>query len=143
LGRRVCFLLFAIGAGGLAITYTQIPVTDSLMLLLGFPLGFFLSGIFSGMGAFLSELFPSRVRGSGQGFCYNVGRALGSFCPALVGYLSQTMPLGIAIGYLAGGAYLLVVIAALSLPETKGRELTAEEEVLPARDGLLSQTAAS
>jgi MFS family permease len=145
LGRRLCFLLFAIGAGGLAIAYTQIPITDSLMLLLGFPLGFFLSGIFSGMGAFLSELFPSRVRGSGQGFCYNVGRAIGSFCPSLVGILSQSMPLGIAIGYLAGGAYLLVVIAALSLPETKGRELTAEEDALsPAGDILASsQTAAS
>src|SRR5262249_12822766 len=141
LGRRLCFLLFAIGAGGLAVTYTQIAIDDSLMLLLGFPLGFFLSGIFSGMGAFLSELFPSRVRGSGQGFCYNVGRALGSFCPSLVGILSQSMPLGIAIGYLAGGAYLLVVIAALSLPETKGRELTSEDEVLAASGGLVGQTA--
>jgi len=145
LGRRLCFILFAIGAGGLAIAYTQIPITDDLMLVLGFPLGFFLSGIFSGMGAFLSELFPSRVRGSGQGFCYNFGRAAGSVCPALVGYLSQTMPLGIAIGYLAGGAYLLVVISALSLPETKGRELTAEAEAFPAGDSLLAsgQTAAS
>jgi MFS family permease len=143
LGRRLCFILFAIGAGGLAIAYTQIPITDSLMLVLGFPLGFFLSGIFSGMGAFLSELFPSTVRGSGQGFCYNIGRAVGSFCPAMVGYLSQSMPLGVAIGYLAGGAYLLVVIAALSLPETKGLELTAEADALSSNDALLGQTAAS
>jgi MFS family permease len=141
LGRRFCFILFAVGAGGLVVAYTQIPITDELMLLLGFPLGFFLSGIFSGMGAFLSELYPSRVRGSGQGFCYNVGRAIGSFCPSLVGIL--TVPLGIAIGYVAAGAYLLVVVAALSLPETKGRELTADEEALPAGDGLLAQTAAS
>jgi MFS family permease len=144
LGRRACFILFAIGAGGLSIAYTQIPITDSMMLVLGFPLGFFLSGIFSGMGAFLSEIFPSRVRGSGQGFCYNAGRALGSFCPSLVGILSQSMPLGIAIGYLAGGAYILVVIAALSLPETKGLELSAEEEALSPGGSLLAgQTAAS
>ena len=77
-GRRSCFMLFACSAGVLIVMYTQIPITDSLMLLLGFPLVFFLSGIFSGMGAYLSELFPSRVRGSGQGFCYNVGRAIGS-----------------------------------------------------------------
>jgi MFS family permease len=145
LGRRFCFILFAICAGGLAVAYTQIPVTDDLMLILGFPLGFFLSGIFSGMGAFLSELFPSRVRGSGQGFCYNFGRAVGSVCPALVGYLSQTIPLGIAIGYLAGGAYVLVVVSAFSLPETRGRELTAEEDAPSTSDGLLasSQTVAS
>ena len=33
------------------------------MLLLGFLLGFFASGIFSGMGPFLTELYPTRVRG--------------------------------------------------------------------------------
>src|SRR5574337_545764 len=83
LGRRRCFMLFATCAAVLVITYTLIPVTDSLMLLLGFPLGFFLSGIFSGMGAYLAELFPSRVRGSAQGFCYNFGRAVGALFPAL------------------------------------------------------------
>jgi MFS family permease len=124
IGRRRCFMLFACSAGVLIVMYTQIPITDSLMLLLGFPLGFFLSGIFSGMGAYLSELFPSRVRGSGQGFCYNVGRAIGSIGPALVGYMSGVMPLGIAIGYLAAGAYLLVILSVLTLPETRGRELT-------------------
>lgn len=125
IGRRRCFMLFACSAGVLIVTYTQIPITDSLMLLLGFPLGFFLSGIFSGMGAYLSELFPSRVRGAGQGFCYNAGRAVGSIAPALVGHMSGTMPLGIAIGYLAAGAYLLVILSVLTLPETRGRELTA------------------
>jgi sugar phosphate permease len=131
LGRRHCFILFAVGAGVLVVTYTQIPVTDSLMLLLGFPLGFFLNGIFAGIGAYLSELFPSRVRGSGQGFCYNVGRAVGSVCPALVGYMSETMPLGIAIGYMAAGAYLLVILSVLTLPETKGRELTPATDPVP------------
>jgi hypothetical protein len=38
--------------------------------------------------------------------------------------MSGTMPLGIAIGYLAGGAYLLVILSVLTLPETRGRELT-------------------
>ena len=127
LGRRRCFMLFALCAGLLVIAYTQIPITDAMMLVLGFPLGFFLSGIFSGMGAYLSELFPSRVRGSGQGFCYNFGRAVGSICPALIGYMSTTMPLGIAIGYMAAGGYLLVIIASLLLPETSGLELSSED----------------
>ena len=35
---------------------------------LGFPLGFFSQGVFSGMGPFLTELFPTRMRGSGHGF---------------------------------------------------------------------------
>ncbi len=131
LGRRRCFMLFAVSAGVLIVAYTQIPITDPLMLLLGFPLGFFQNGIFAGIGAYLSELFPSRVRGSGQGFCYNFGRAVGSLCPALVGYLSDTMPLGIAIGYMAAGAYLLVIVSVLTLPETQGRELTSAIDPVP------------
>lgn len=126
LGRRRCFMLFGTCAGALVIAYTQIPITDQLMLVLGFPLGFFLSGIFSGMGAFLAELFPSRVRGSGQGFCYNFGRAVGAFFPALVGHLSGSMPLGEVIGIVAASGYLLVILAALPLPETQGRELAPD-----------------
>jgi len=125
LGRRMAFILFALGAGSLVIAYMILPVTDSAMLLLGFPLGFFMSGIFSGAGAFLSELFPNEMRGSGQGFCYNVGRGLGSTFPALVGYLSDHLHLSLAtaIGTCAGIAYAVVVIAALCLPETRGRDL--------------------
>ena len=68
IGRRRCFMLFACSAGVLIVTYTQIPITDSLMLVLGFPLGFFLSGIFSGMGAYLSELLPESRAGFRSGF---------------------------------------------------------------------------
>ncbi|WP_034295365.1 MFS transporter [Herbaspirillum sp. RV1423] len=132
LGRRRCFILFAACAGALIVVYTQIPITDAMMLVLGFPLGFFLSGIFSGMGAYLSELFPSRIRGSGQGFCYNAGRAVGAICPAVVGYMSTSIPLGLAIGYLAAGGYLIVIVAVLALPETGGLELSPEME--PSRD---------
>ncbi len=126
LGRRRCFMLFAACAAALVISYTQIPITDQTMLLLGFPLGFFLSGIFSGMGAFLAELYPNNVRGSGQGFCYNFGRAVGAVFPAVVGYWSATAPLGEVIGIMAAGGYLLVIVVAFALPETQGRELTVE-----------------
>ncbi|MGQ2995152.1 MFS transporter [Variovorax sp.] len=125
LGRRRAFILFAIGAGLLVYAYTLLPITDGLMLLLGFPLGFFMSGIFSGAGAFLAELFPNELRGSGQGFCYNFGRGIGATFPALVGVLSDRMhlPLGTAIGVCAAVAYAMVVVVALCLPETRGRDL--------------------
>ena len=114
LGRRRAFILFAIGAGLLVYAYTLLPITDGLMLLLGFPLGFFMSGIFSGAGAFLAELFPNELRGSGQGFCYNFGRGIGATFPALVGVLSDRMhlPLGTAIGVCAAVAYAMVVVVA-------------------------------
>jgi MFS family permease len=123
IGRRRNFILFSVCSVIVVLLYTYVPVSDVVMLFLGFPLGFFASGIFSGMGAFLTELFPTRMRGSGQGFAYNFGRGIGALFPALVGYLSQTMPLGRAIGLFAVAAYAVVVVAALLLPETRGREL--------------------
>lgn len=125
IGRKLNFFLFAVGSAVMAFAYTQFDISDAQMLVLGFPLGFFASGIFSGMGPFLTELFPSRVRGTGQGFAYNFGRGIGALFPTLVGYLSATMPLGKAIGVFAASAYLLVIVATLLLPETKGRVLRA------------------
>ncbi|HEU5096854.1 MAG TPA: MFS transporter, partial [Reyranella sp.] len=126
IGRRANFILFALCSIVTVIVYTQLPVNDEVMLFLGFPLGFFASGIFSGMGPFLTELFPTRMRGSGQGFAYNFGRGIAALNPMFVGMLSAKLPLGQSIGVFALIAYGLLIIAALLLPETKGRVLTAE-----------------
>ena len=123
LGRKKNFILFAVGSMCIAAGYNRLPVTDSVMLFLGFPLGFFVSGVFSGMGAFLTELFPTAIRGSGQGFSYNMGRAIGSLFPLLIGMSSQHMALGEAIGVFAGVAYGVMILAALTLPETAGKQL--------------------
>jgi MFS family permease len=125
-GRRKNFFIFAIGSLVIAVAYTQAEISDSLMLVLGFPLGFFASGIFSGIGPVLTELFPTSVRGTGQGFCYNFGRGIGAFFPTLVGLLSAKVTLGTAIGIFAAISYAIVIIAALVLPETRGRELVAD-----------------
>ncbi len=123
LGRRRNFFLFSLCSMATVLAYTQLTISNGQMLLLGFPLGFFASGIFSGMGAFFTELFPTRVRGSGQGFSYNFGRGVGALFPSLVGSLSATLPLGRAIGLFAASAYALLFIAAVLLPETRGKEL--------------------
>ena len=123
IGRRLTFLVFAIGAGVVAVTYTMVPFGDAAMLVLGFPLGFFASGVFSAMGPFFTEHFPTRVRGVGQGFAYNLGRATGAMFPTLVGLLSARIPLGEAIGLFAGLAYATMAIAAFLLPETRGKVL--------------------
>lgn len=125
LGRRPLFLIFAIGAIVTIVAYTQLVIPNGGMLILGFPLGFFASGYFSGMGPFLTELFPTRLRGSGQGFAYNFGRGLGALFPAMIGYLTQSVGYGNAIAIFAVAAYALFFIAAFALPETKGRVLTA------------------
>lgn len=123
IGRKKNFILFAVGSMAIVLAYTQLPIDNTWMLWLGFPLGFFASGIFAGMGAFLTELFPTRMRGSGQGFCYNAGRSIAALFPLFIGALSETLPIGTGIGIFAAGAYGVVILAALSLPETRGRQL--------------------
>lgn len=123
LGRRPTFLVFAFGSLAIVTLYTQPWVSDREMLWLGFPLGFFSSGIFSGMGPLFTELFPTSVRGSGQGFCYNAGRGVAALFPTLVGLMGATLPLREAIGLFAAAAYGLLIVAALLLPETRGRAL--------------------
>jgi len=123
IGRKLGFITFAVASMVIALAYTHVSLDNTLLLILGFPLGFFASGMFAGMGAFMSELFPTRVRGSGQGFCYNFGRAVGAAFPFLIGYVAQKMTLGAAIGAFAAGAYAIVILAALTLPETRGAKL--------------------
>jgi MFS family permease len=125
IGRRSNFMLFALCSIVTVILYTQLPIDNTAIMYLGFPLGFFASGIFSGMGPFLTELFPTRMRGSGQGFAYNFGRGVAALNPLFVGMLSARLPLGQSIGVFAIAAYGLLILAALLLPETKGRVLTA------------------
>jgi MFS family permease len=124
-GRKFNLIVFALLSGISVYAYTQFDITNSQMLILGFPLGFSASGIFSGIGAYLTELFPSRVRAAGQGFAYNFGRGIGALFPTFVGYLSKTVSLGDAITIFAGSAYVVVFFAIMFLPETKGKTLQA------------------
>ena len=126
IGRRNLFLYMSLGAIAIIVAYTQLPLTNEMLWVLGFPLGFFASAYFSGVGAFLTELYPTRLRGSGQGFCYNFGRGIGALFPFLVGALSSTTSLGNAIAIFAVLAYGLFFLAAFALPETRGRVLHAD-----------------
>ena len=123
LGRKRTLVVFAGFSFLTVLFYTNWSFGNSIVLILGFPLGFFASGSFSPMGAFFTELFPTAVRGSGQGFAYNSGRGVGALFPALVGYLGNRIPLGHAIAIFALAAYALMVLGVLFLPETRGREL--------------------
>lgn len=126
IGRRKLFFTFSIGATLLVIIYTQAPISNAAMWFVGLPLGFFASGYYSGIGPFFTELFPTRLRGSGQGFAFNFGRGIGALFPTLVGYLSSSMALGLAISVFAAMAYGLLFLATLLLPETHGRVLKAD-----------------
>lgn len=123
IGRRRNVALFAVCCVVTITIYLLLPLTDTQMLFLGFPLGFFAAGIPASLGALFNELYPAHIRGTGVGFCYNFGRVASAGFPVLVGYMSHSMPLGEAIGIDAAIAYSFVVITVLFLPETAGKSL--------------------
>jgi MFS family permease len=95
---------------------------STVLLLMGPLVGFFGTGFFSLFGTMLAELYPTRIRGAGQGFAYNFGRGLSALAPFLVGAAADSYGLGAALGlnavfFLAGAAVVFL------LPETKGTQL--------------------
>ena len=109
----------------MVVVYMFVPLNNTLLLWLGFPLYLVLMLKFPPMGPFMTELFPTEVRGTAQGFCYNAGRAIGSLFPALVGYFAASAGLGVAIGILSAIAFGIMILMLLLLPETRDRSLDA------------------
>jgi MFS family permease len=127
IGRKRAFTLFAACAGAALVLYFLVPEgSNTTLLIVGFPLGFFASGCFSGFGSYLSELFPTRARGTGGGFCYNVGRGIGALFPGIIGFLAAAIGLGGAVAFGVFG-YVLAIAALAFLPETHGRQFAAGE----------------
>lgn len=95
------------------------------VLILGPFIGFFGTGFYSGFGAIFSEIFPTRARGTAQGFCYNVGRGVSAVAPPLIGFLVDKY--GFAVGLTAVSVFAVAAaIVVLTLPETKGKALDIE-----------------
>jgi MFS family permease len=128
IGRKRTFFVSALGSAAMLSIYMLVPLDNQAILLLGIPLGLFSNMMLSPMGPFMTELFPTRMRAAGQGFCYNFGAAVGAIFPALVGALSSVMGMGNAIVVFGVAGYSLMVIGILMLPETLGRPLMDDPE---------------
>jgi MFS family permease len=123
IGRKRTFMWSAIGSFVAVLLYMFVPMSNTALLFAGLPLFAVFLMKFPPMGPFMTELFPTEVRGSAQGFCYNSGRAMGALLPMAVGYSSEVLPLGAMIAVLAAGASALMIVMLLVLPETRGRSL--------------------
>lgn len=122
IGRRATLALFAFGGIATILIATELPISDAALLALGAPLGLFAMGLYSAIGPVLTELYPTRLRGSGLGFCYNVGRGVAGATPFAVGGSIATFGIAHSIGIYVSIAYLLVLLAAALLRETRGME---------------------
>lgn len=93
-GRRFVFVFFLAAASVLVPVYGQLGRSETFLLMLGPFIGFFGHGYFSVFGALLAELFPTHIRATAQGFCYNIGRAVSAFAPYVIGALADQYGIG-------------------------------------------------
>lgn len=122
-GRRPVFLLFFVGGALSAPVIFLGPWTLSQMLVLLPLLGFFTLGIYAGFPIYLPELYPTRLRATGSGFCFNIGRVVSAAGPFLTGVVVlSTGSFETAISALSL-VYLLGPVTLLFARETKGRLL--------------------
>jgi hypothetical protein len=124
IGRRPAFAIFFIGAplsAYLALSGT--PDLNRLLWLL--PVATFFSiGLSSGFVLYFPELFPSRLRATGSGLAYNVGRVVSAPVPALMGALMASNQGNVALVVMVAGAiYVIGLLALVWAPETKGLPL--------------------
>lgn len=122
IGRRPAFTFFMIGAAAVIPLFALGARSPMLLLTIGPLVGYFAHGYFSLFGTMLAELFPTRIRGSAQGFCYNGGRLASAAAPYAIGAAAATYGLGFSIAVDAG-AFLIAAGLIWMLPETKGVEL--------------------
>jgi MFS family permease len=122
IGRRIAFLIAFLAC--LIITmfvfnslnsasdaYWMLPLMGAAQL-----------AVFAGYSIYFPELFPTRLRGTGVGFCYNTVRYLAAPAPILLGYLAVNMGIRTA-ALIMSFIYILGMVALIWAPETKGREL--------------------
>src|SRR5260370_4976051 len=94
IGRRTALVLF----WSLCILSVASFGLDTNLLLLGcaaFFVGFSLTGIFSGCLIYLSEVFPTRARATGMGWCLGIGLFSFSIAPLLLGVLAPESSFGL------------------------------------------------
>ena len=122
-GRRPVFAFMCLGSLiMLPITYLA-PSTYAGVIILLPILGFFNNGIFSGFPIYLPELYPTRLRATGAGFCFNAGRVLASASPFLTGWLVTTLGTFGRAASTVALIYLLGLAVLFFAPETKGQRL--------------------
>ncbi len=128
-GRRPAFVVgYLLAMGATLLTFGALHRTSDVFWMIPL-LGFCVSSIYGGFAIYFPELYPTRLRSTGTGFCYNVARYITALGPltlgkltvlfAGLGYLMPLRPAAMTLSFI----YLVGVVAIRFAPETNGKLL--------------------
>jgi MFS family permease len=121
-GRKTMFGIYFLGSGLSILATFGLDLPPETRLHMYFLIGLTVFGVFGSFTYYLPELFPTRLRATGSGFCYNAGRVIAAVGPFAVGMAAAR---GTALQTLFWVGFVPLV-GLLLLPwviETRGREL--------------------
>ncbi len=123
-GRRGAFLFYQLGGLVSALVIFTIPLGVGSLYLVLPVFGFLTLGMHAGYAIYLPELYPTRLRATGAGFCFNGGRVLAAPVLFISGWMQKDWGFTLT-GAAATLSLLFLVGLAILLfaPETKGRDL--------------------
>jgi MFS family permease len=127
LGRKAMYFVYFLGSGVAMLCTFGLDLPPETRLAMYFLIGLTVFGVFGSFTYYLPELFPTRLRASGAGFCYNIGRVIAAAGPILVGSiaaqgansLTSSLRALFYVGFVPLAGLLLLPFAI----ETKGRTL--------------------
>lgn len=124
LGRRKMFTVYwAVSAAAIMLTF-GVDWPGEIRLYFYFLIGLSVFGVFGSFTYYLPELFPTRLRGTGAGFCYNIGRVIAAGGPFLVGMIAaRGASTAIEVLFWVGLVPLLGLLFMPWVIETRGRPL--------------------
>lgn len=131
LGRRGAFLMYHVGGILAALLLFQVCFDQSYWVICCvLPLfGFMTLGMHAGYAVYFPELYPTRLRSTGTGFCFNVGRLTAAPILLLTGWLQRSQAeggMGMSLenaASLLSGLFLIGIVLSLMAPETRHQEL--------------------
>src|SRR4029079_17197372 len=113
----------------LALAFLSVPVVFlgsnalTMIVLAAACSGIFVSGQFTWMAAWLPELFPTRVRATATAFVFNAPRLIAWTGPLISGWLIANFGGFSRAAVAIACIYVVGIVAALFLPETRGKPL--------------------
>jgi MFS family permease len=126
-GRKTMFFVYYLAAAASIMCAFGLDLPPHTRLYMYFPIGLTVFGVFGSFTYYLPELFPTRLRATGAGFTYNIGRLIAAVGPFVVGSIAaagaNALDSAMYVLFWVGSVPIVGLLLMPFVVETKGRAL--------------------